>query len=68
MVNTEGLITAIRESGLKFGFIAEKVGCSENSLRNKIYGRTEFTVHEADRFCEVVGITSLRRKQSLFSC
>ena len=55
MVNTEMLSGAIKESGLKNGYIAATLGISVESLRRKIEGETEF------KASEIVGLTSVLR-------
>ena len=40
-VNTELLQKKIKDSGLKMGFIAEKLGRSRQALSDKIKGETE---------------------------
>ena len=55
MVNTEMLSRAIKDSGLKTGFIASSIGISTMSLQRKVEGETEF------KASEIVGMTNLLR-------
>lgn len=45
-VNTKLLQQKIKDSGLKMGFIAEKLGRSRQALSDKIQGKTEFLPSE----------------------
>ena len=55
-VNTELLQKKIKDSGLKMGFIAEKLGRSRQALRGKIKGETEFLP------CELLRLTDEERR------
>lgn len=66
MTNTEMLKDIIDKSGLKIGFIAEYVGISRQSLWNKINNSSPFNQYEIDKMCEVLKITSLKLKESIF--
>jgi len=46
MINTQLLDTKINESGLKIGFITDKLGISRQGLYKKIKGKTPFRVAE----------------------
>ena len=66
MTNSELLKKAIEESGLKVGFIADFVGISRQLLWKKINNLTPFNQYEIDKMCDVLKITSLRQKESIF--
>ena len=66
MTNSELLKKIIDESGLKVGFIADFVGISRQLLWKKINNLTPFNQYEIDRMCDVLKITSLRQKESVF--
>lgn len=67
MTDSERLKSIIADSGLKFSYIAEKIGLkSPTSLYNKIDNRTEFTVSEVSKLCEVLGITKMRDQKEIF--
>ena len=57
MVN-EHLIDAIKDSGIKKGEIARRIGITHTSLNNKLYGRSEFSVPEALKLIDVIGYSS----------
>lgn len=66
MTNTELLKEKIRGSGLRTGFICEYLGISRQSLHNKLSRKTEFSLEEVRRLCELLDITSLREKEKIF--
>lgn len=66
MTNSEMLKKIIDESGLKIGFIADYVGISRQLLWKKINNLTPFNQYEIDKMCDVLRITSLRQKESVF--
>lgn len=53
-VNTKLLQQKIKDSGLKMGFIAEKLGRSRQALSDKIQGKTEFLPSEIRILCELL--------------
>lgn len=59
MINSELLRDTIKRTGRKNKYIAESIGISENSLRNKINCKTEFTASE---IVELTKILKLSRK------
>ena len=66
MVNTELLNKKINDSGLKKTFIADKLGITRQALFLKINNVTEFMSSEVQGLCELLGITSLKEKESIF--
>lgn len=66
MTNTDLLKEAITKSGLKMGFIASFVGVSRQVLWKKINNISPFNQYEIDKMCEVLNITSLKRKEAIF--
>jgi hypothetical protein len=66
MTNTELLKKEILESGLKIGFIADYVGISRQLLWKKVNNLTPFNQYEIDRMCDVLKITSLKKKEAIF--
>lgn len=41
------LIQALKQKGVRQEDVAHLLGCTERTIRNKLSGRTEFTVREA---------------------
>ena len=66
MTDTVLLKKKIEESGLRLDYIYENLEISRASLHNKLSGKTEFTLKEVQRLCEVLNITSLREKDKIF--
>lgn len=56
MTNTMLLNQCIEKKGVKKSFIAEQIGISPMSLRNKISGLTEFKISEVLRMQEILGL------------
>lgn len=66
MTNTALLKLAIEESGLKIGFIAERVGISRQMLWKKVNNASPFNQYEIEKLCSILGITSLKKKEDIF--
>ena len=65
MLNNELLEEKIRDSGLKKGAIAEKIGLTRSGMWQKMIGRYEFTPTEISKLCQILGI-SLQEKERIF--
>ena len=61
-VNTKRLQQKIKDSGLKKGFIAEKLGRSRQALSDKIQGKTEFLPSEIRILCELLHLSDDDRR------
>ena len=66
MTDSKLLNELIVESGLKKQFIAEYLGISRYSLHQKINNITEFKVSEVDKLCELLSISSLKKRNLIF--
>ena len=66
MTDTELLKKKINESGLRFNFIAEKMGLSRSGLYQKINGNNEFSQSEIVKLCELLNIKSIQERQVIF--
>ena len=66
MTNTVLLVEKIKSSGLKLGFIAEKLGVSYHWLKRKINGEVAFKVYEVQILCDLLKITDLAEKDEIF--
>ena len=60
MINTEKLMDAITDSGIKLGYIAEQMGLSRSGLYKKLNGKTEFKGSEISKLSEILGMTGER--------
>lgn len=61
-INTPLLQQKIKDSGLKVGFIAEKLERSRQALNDKIQGKTEFLPSEIRIICELLQLTDEERR------
>ena len=61
-VNTKLLQQKIKDSGLKMGFIAEKLGRSRQALSDKIQGKTELLPSEIRILCELLHLSDDDRR------
>lgn len=66
MTDTEELTKLIRESGLKKGFIAEKLGLTTYGLQKKVENKNAFKAEEIKLICQILNITSLQTKEKIF--
>ena len=55
MTNRDLFQEIVKRSGLKMGYLAEKMGMTHQTLLNKLQNKTEFTVYEAQVFMVVTG-------------
>ena len=55
----------IKESGYRFGFIADKMNISRTALYNKINGKTEFYASEIQSLLEILNL-ELEEKEKIF--
>ena len=65
MTNTELLAEAISRSGLKKGYIAERLGVSRTGLNNLINTRAEFRASQMVALAELLGLT-VEEKNAIF--
>lgn len=66
MTNTKLLKEKIESSGMKLGFIAEKLDISYHWLKKKIDGEVSFKAYEIQILCELLNITDLQEKELIF--
>ena len=66
LVNGELLRKKIDESGLKMGFIADKLKITHQSLLNRINGVTKFRLDEIQTLCELLHLSDEERKLIFF--
>ena len=66
MVDTLLLEQRIKDSGKKYGYLAEKLGISRQYFRMKCKNKADFTNRETDILCSELGITSLTEKEKIF--
>ena len=66
MTNTKLIKDKIDASGLKLGFIAEKLDISYHWLKKKIENEVPFKAYEIQILCDLLNITDLQEKDSIF--
>ena len=66
MTETEKLKKVISDSGLKYSYIAEKVGLTYQGLKNKIENKSLFNVEEVEKWCNILDITDINQKEEIF--
>lgn len=66
MTNTALLEQAIKDSGLKKAFLAEKVGLTPAGFYNCVNNKAEFKASQINTLCDVLGIESLEQKEAIF--
>lgn len=67
MTNTELLEQAIKDSGLKKGFIADKIGLSRTGFNNCIKNEAEFKQSQIAALCRLLGIKKDKRDAIFFA-
>lgn len=66
MTDTEKLRNVIKKKGFKLGYLAKQLGLSAYGLALKINNVHEFTSSEIVLLCDLLDISSLREKESIF--
>lgn len=66
MTNSVLLKKKIKTSGLKIGFIAEKLSSSYGWFNKKVAGEVSFKAWEIQTLCELLNITDLEEKEAIF--
>lgn len=66
MTDTVALKELIKNSGLKYQFIASELNITYQGLKNKIENINEFKTGEVEMLCKLLSITSLREKEKIF--
>lgn len=66
MTNTVRLNNEIKKSGLKKRWIAAELGLSSYGFWRKINNENQFKAEEIKELCQLLRITSLRKKDEIF--
>ena len=66
MTNTELLRELIFNKGLKYGYLANKLNISHQSLIRKIENETQIKAGEIKALCKLLNITDLKVKDRIF--
>lgn len=67
MNDTKLLEQAIKDSGLKKGYIAEKLGLSRTGLANCINNRAEFKTSHVATLCDLLNLSAEQRNAIFFA-
>lgn len=67
MTNTELLEQAIKESGLKKVYLAEKVGLTPAGFYNCVNNKAEFKASQINTLCKLLGIDSAGKDAIFFA-
>ena len=66
MTNTVRLNELIKKSGLKKGWIADRLHLSSYGFRRKLWNKSQFKAGEIKVLCELLGIASLEEISNIF--
>ena len=66
VVNTDLLEDAIKRSGKRKQYLADKIGCTIQSFRMRCTNRYDFKSTDIDILCAELGITKLTEKERIF--
>lgn len=66
MANTEMIRTYIKDSGYKLQFIARAINISPTALGQKLQGKTEFKLSEAEQLSTMLGLSMAERDACFF--
>ena len=66
MTDTEKVRKIILDKGLKLQYIAQVLGITRYSLAKKLGNQTEFKASEITELCKLLGISSLKERDTLF--
>lgn len=67
MTDTLKLLEAIKEKGLKRGYIASKLGIDRSTLWKKVTNQSEFTASEITALTDMLGLTKSDRDKIFFN-
>lgn len=66
MTDTDLLKEKIKKSGLKIGFIVERLGTSYAWFNKKLENQKDFNAFEIQTLCDVLDISDLAEKDRIF--
>lgn len=66
MTDTIRLKNLIKNSGLKYLYVAKVLGITYQGLKNKIENKSDFTSREIDKLCTILNILDLDEKEKIF--
>lgn len=66
MTNTKLLEKVIRESGVKKGYLADKIGVSRATFTALLRGESEFKASQIRVICDTLGIQDPAKMEAIF--
>jgi hypothetical protein len=66
MTNTDLLKKKVKDSGLKYTYLAQRLNLSREGLSKKFNNETEFKASEIAILCSLLKIVSPTEKESIF--
>ncbi|RGD73850.1 helix-turn-helix domain-containing protein [Anaerofustis stercorihominis] len=67
MTNSNELLKIIKNSGLKKGYIAEKMGICLSTFSRKVNNKVEFNTKQISSLCEILHINDDERNKIFFT-
>ena len=67
MTDSNALRDRIKQSGMKYRYVAERVGITPYALQRKIDNESEFKVSEVDALADLLGLTLWEKDAIFFS-
>lgn len=67
MTDSNALRERIKQSGMKYRYVAERVGITPYALQRKIDNESEFKVSEVDVLADLLGLTLWEKDAIFFS-
>lgn len=67
MTDSNALRERIKQSGMKYRYVAERVGITPYALQRKIDNESEFKVSEVDALADLLGLTLWEKDAIFFS-
>ena len=67
MYDKDAMTRLLKSRGVKLRVIAEKLGVTEATFRNKRKGKTEFTQTEISEFCDCLRLSDSERNSVFFA-
>lgn len=66
MTNTKLLEEKIRQSGLKKGYLADRIGVSRTTFYTLLRNQSDFKVSQIKTLCDILGITDDETLKAIF--
>ncbi|MGM9648838.1 MAG: toxin-antitoxin system, antitoxin component, Xre family protein [Butyricicoccaceae bacterium] len=67
MTDTAMLKSKIAGSGLKIGYVIDKIGISYQCFLNKLHNKSDFKAREIQILCEVLSLSNAEKEAIFFA-